>query len=169
MLIRSFLLLLMIIGSNNAFSEESIPETIAYEAVDQNADNLKQNTPPPRKYRAKVNQQEMEDSVDQDYPDSAIENTSSFKKAFYKTIAILLGGIILVIIGVWFFKRYSGGSLQPGNSMKTIKVLEKRPISPKSMLYLIEVGGQKILISESQFEVRTISELEWLENTKQGL
>lgn len=103
------------------------------------------------------------------YPDHALDNTSTFKKAFYKTLSILFAGIILVFLGIWLFKKLTGSKMYSGNNLRTIKILEKRPISPKSILYLIEVGGQKILISESQFEVRTISELEWLENTKQGL
>jgi flagellar biogenesis protein FliO len=43
------------------------------------------------------------------------------------------------------------------NSGRSIKILERRPLSAKSILYIIEVEGKKILVSESQFEVRTLS------------
>ena len=37
-----------------------------------------------------------------------------------------------------------------------IQVLEKRMLSPKSILYLIEVEGQKVLVAESQHEIRRL-------------
>lgn len=103
------------------------------------------------------------------YPENASDNTSGFKKAFYKTMTILISGLILVFLAIWLFRKFSSSKFHTSNQLKSIKILEKRPISPKSILYLIEIGGQKILISESQLEVRMISELKWLENTRQGL
>jgi len=47
--------------------------------------------------------------------------------------------------------------------MRAIKILEKRALSPKSMLYLIEVGGKPFVISESQLEVRLVQTLDWNE------
>ena len=40
-----------------------------------------------------------------------------------------------------------------------MKVLEKRPLSPKTMLYLIEMNGEEVVIAESQLEVRVLSSL----------
>lgn len=110
-----------------------------------------------------------QDDNSQVYPEKASDNTSTFKHAFYKTMSILLGGLVLVFAAIWLFRRFGKGRFHTANNLRTIKVIEKRPISPKSILYLIEIGGHRILISESQFEVRRISELEWLENTKEGL
>ena len=46
------------------------------------------------------------------------------------------------------------------NNNKSIKILERRTLSPKSALYLIEVNNEKVLISESHVEVRPIQALE---------
>lgn len=37
------------------------------------------------------------------------------------------------------------------------------------MLYLVEVGGKKMLIGESQLELRSLSSLDWIEPEKKGL
>ena len=84
---------------------------------------------------------------------------ASYESVLFKTIFSLLAIVILMILTVWVFKRFSHGRLKQINSLKMIKILEKRPISPKSMLYLLEVGNEKILISESQIEVNKISKL----------
>ena len=50
--------------------------------------------------------------------------------------------------------------LTQANLTKNIKILEKRAISPKSLLYIVEIDGKKILISESNLEVRKIKEID---------
>lgn len=88
--------------------------------------------------------------------------TESYEGAFFKTILVLVGLLILVVLTIWMFKKISNGRFRSFNYLKTIKVIEKRPLSPKSMLYLVEVAGKQILISESQLEVRTLSTLDYL-------
>lgn len=88
--------------------------------------------------------------------------TETYETAFIKTGVALVGLLVLIIITVLMFKKISHGRLRSFNYMKSIKILEKRPLSPKSMLYLIEVGGKQILIAESQLEVRTLTNLDWI-------
>lgn len=95
--------------------------------------------------------------------------THSYEKAFIKMIFILIAILAVVFIIFYLFKRFSSSRMALSNHSRSIKILEKRAISPKSMLYLIEIGGQKILLAESQLEIRNVSNLEWLENNKQGL
>ncbi len=94
------------------------------------------------------------------------KTTESYETAFIKTIVVLVGLLVLVILTVWMFKRISNGRLQTFNYLKSVKILEKRPLSPKSMLYLIEVSGKQVLIAESQLEVRTVATLDWLGSDK---
>ena len=47
--------------------------------------------------------------------------------------------------------------MQVANNTKAIKILEKRVLSPKSILYLVKVENKKVLISESHMEVRAIT------------
>lgn len=94
------------------------------------------------------------------------KTTESYETAFIKTIVVLVGLLVLVILTVWMFKRISNGRLRTFNYLKSVKILEKRPLSPKSMLYLIEVSGKQVLIAESQLEVRTVATLDWLGSDK---
>jgi flagellar protein FliO/FliZ len=94
---------------------------------------------------------------------------TSYETAFLRMLFVLIGLLIVLCLGVFLFKKYASARLQQSNHTRNIKILEKRAISPKSMLYLIEVGGKTMLIGESQLELRQLSSLEWIESEKKGL
>ncbi len=90
--------------------------------------------------------------------------TQSYEMAFTKTIVVLSVLIALLILAVWMVKKVSSGRLRSFNNIKSVKILERRPLSPKSMLYIVEVEGKKILIAESHLSVNQITTLErWVE------
>lgn len=86
--------------------------------------------------------------------------TQSYEMAFTKTIVVLSVLIALLILAVWMVKKVSSGRLRSFNNIKLVKILERRPLSPKSMLYIVEVEGKKILIAESHLSVNQITTLE---------
>lgn len=71
--------------------------------------------------------------------------------------------ILFLFLCVWLLRRVTGSRAGLFSSNKGIKVLERRAISPKSALYLVEVEGKKALISESQLEVKRI--IQWDDST----
>ena len=71
-----------------------------------------------------------------------------FQGAFFKMILAVIAVIVLGFITFWAFRKLTRARIEAANSNKAIKVLEKRILSPKSILYLIEYEGKKILISE---------------------
>ncbi len=74
---------------------------------------------------------------------------------------ITLAAFILLLFGTfWFLKRLINQRLQRGGHEQAIQVLEKRMLSPKTMLYLVEIEHKKILIAESHLEVKKVTELE---------
>ncbi len=77
-----------------------------------------------------------------------------FEPAIFKTVTILLGILILVGLTIWMIRRFSSIRMRGMNQMKQIKILESRPLSQKTMLYLLNVQGTHHLIAESQIEVR---------------
>ncbi len=83
--------------------------------------------------------------------------TESYKVAIFKTFGILVFLLGFIFLTVWALRRLSQGRFRASNHYKSIKVLEKRPLSPKSMLYLVEVYEKKFLIAESQHEVRPLA------------
>lgn len=85
---------------------------------------------------------------------------TEYKPAFFKMLLILIALISLIFLTFWIFKRMMRMRVTQANMTKNIKVLEKRVISPKSMLYLVEIEGKRVLISESNLEVRKIKDLD---------
>lgn len=89
----------------------------------------------------------------------APEALPSYEGAFLKMILTLLVLIVGLIGTVWFLRRMAGGRLGSGSG-RSIRVIEKKPLSPKTMLYLIEVEGKQTVIAESQLEIKRLIDLE---------
>lgn len=85
--------------------------------------------------------------------------TGGYEWAFFKMIFALVVLLLAIFLTVWALKRLTQGRFLQMNSTKEIKVLERRPLSQKSMLYLVEVGGKKILLAESHLEIRRLASL----------
>jgi flagellar biogenesis protein FliO len=98
-----------------------------------------------------------ENSNENTYP---IMAQPEYKPAFFKMLLILIALIALIFITFWLFRKFMKMRLYQTNLTKSIKILEKRTISPKSMLYLIELEGKKVLISESNLEIRKIKDID---------
>ena len=86
----------------------------------------------------------------------------SYEGAFAKMFLTLLVLVVGIVGTIWFLKRLSRGRFGGGSS-RSIVVLDKKALSPKTMLYVVEIEGKQALISESQLEVRRLIELEPLQ------
>ena len=71
-------------------------------------------------------------------------------------ILTLMGLLLLVFCTLWALRKLSHGKVGSFGSQKKIKILEKRPLSPKTVLYLLELDGKQVFIAESQLEVKTL-------------
>lgn len=80
--------------------------------------------------------------------------------AFTKMFLTLAALVILLLVSYWFLRRLMQNRSQRGNVDASIQILEKRMISPKTMLYLIEVDQKKILIAESHLEIKRLESFE---------
>lgn len=84
----------------------------------------------------------------------------SYEGAFLKMFLTLIALVVAVFFTVWALKRLSQGRLSSMNASRSIKILERRPLSPKTILYLVEVAGKRAMIAESQLEVKSILSFE---------
>ncbi|HSX25400.1 MAG TPA: flagellar biosynthetic protein FliO [Chlamydiales bacterium] len=94
-------------------------------------------------------------------PQSSLETLTQippgdYGTAFIKMFLTLIAFIVLLFGSFWFLRRLIQQRLQKGVGEQSIQILEKRMISPKTMLYLIEVENKKVLIAESHLEVKKI-------------
>lgn len=103
--------------------------------------------------------QEPPPSAHQIAPEESLssEVPISYKGAFAKMMLTLLGLIFLIVLSVWFLRRIAQGRFHQMNQGRAIKILERRPLSAKSVLYVVEINEKKVVIAESQLEVRTIT------------
>ena len=62
----------------------------------------------------------------------------------------------LIFATYWFLKKLIQNRLQKGVGDPAMSILEKRMLSSKTMLYLIEVEGKKILCAESHLEIKAL-------------
>lgn len=93
--------------------------------------------------------------LDEEAPPLFMEDSSepgeyNYWQQFFRMMLILgliLGGVLII---AWFLKGYLNKRVMQVNLQNRIKVLERRNLSQKSMLYLIEVGGKQLVISDSQ-------------------
>ena len=76
--------------------------------------------------------------------------------AFFKMILMLLIILVLVVLTIWVIKRWGHGRIGRFKDKQSIHILEKRILSPKTALYLIEIEGAQLLVAESQLEVRPL-------------
>lgn len=84
-------------------------------------------------------------------PDMA---SAEYGAAFVKMFITLIALSLLLWGTVWLLRRIIQKKLQKGSGERAIEILEKKMLSPKTMLYWVEVEGQKVLIAESHLEVR---------------
>ncbi len=73
-----------------------------------------------------------------------------------KMILTLAALAALLFITYWFLRRLIQNRMHRGVGEQTIQILEKRMISQKTMLYLIQVENKKILFAESHLEVKAL-------------
>ena len=92
---------------------------------------------------------------------------TDFHKTFIRMLISLGLIIILVFVTYWAFRKMMRTKQMQGNNNKAIKILERRTLSPKTVLYLVEIKNKKILLSESQLEVRSHKLLEKEESLPQ--
>ena len=86
--------------------------------------------------------------------------TPTYEPTFIKMILTFLGLIALIIGSIWILKRILNAPFRQVSSQKTVKILERKGLSPKSTLYVVELYGKKIVFVESQAEVRKLMEIE---------
>jgi flagellar protein FliO/FliZ len=83
----------------------------------------------------------------------------TYEGAFLKMILTLVGLVALIFITVWLLRKLTQGKMGSFGK-KHINIIERKPLSPKTILYVLEVDGKQILVAESQLEIKTLATLD---------
>jgi len=87
------------------------------------------------------------------------DTDNQFFSAFLNTMIMLAVVLILIFIASRFLKNLVNTKTQQANNASDIKIIEKRTLSPKSTLYLLNIKGKEIVIAESHTGISTIVEV----------
>src|ERR1700722_16543977 len=68
---------------------------------------------------------------------------------FINMLATLGLLISIILIATWILKRLLNTRLQQMNSSSNIKIVERRALSPKTAIYIIEVNNRNLVVAES--------------------
>ena len=83
------------------------------------------------------------------FPDSA---------SFTRMWITIAAALVLLFVTLWLLRRFKTGHFKKiGGSSSTFAIIERKTLSPKTMLYIVEINNKRLLISESQVEVRTLA------------
>lgn len=66
--------------------------------------------------------------------------------------------IVLIFVSVYFLKRLMRSRIHHLNKTTGIKILERRALTSKTSLYLIEVLGKGVVISDSPSGIQVVTE-----------
>ena len=81
---------------------------------------------------------------------------------FYSEIFNMLSSLGLILAGLlllaWFAKRFTQSRLEQINTTSNIKIIERRPISNKTTIYLVEIEGTGITLAEHSHGVTKLAE-----------
>ena len=94
------------------------------------------------------------------------ETLPTYEGAFLKMAITFVAVIVGIIATIWLMRRLAGGKFG-GGSNQSIKILERKALSPKTMLYVIEVDGKQTVIAESQLEIKRLLELDYNRNEQE--
>ena len=86
--------------------------------------------------------------------------TKSYMADFANMAISLAIVIALLFATLWVLKRIMRSRLTYLNDTSAIRVLEKRILNQKAALYLVEVMGKGVLISESTAGIQMLSTVE---------
>ncbi|SCA63763.1 Uncharacterized protein SCG7109_BB_00040 [Chlamydiales bacterium SCGC AG-110-M15] len=83
----------------------------------------------------------------------------NFGEEFSKMILILALIIGLLLFSAWFLKRLMHQRVEQMNQSSEIKILERRIINQKTIIYIMEVSGKRIVVGESPAGLTTLADL----------
>ena len=80
--------------------------------------------------------------------------------AFVKMLLTLAALVLLLCISCWAIRKLLNNRMHKANISASIQVLEKRMLSPKTALYLVEINQKKVLLAESQLEIKKLVDVQ---------
>ena len=107
---------------------------------------------------------QQENTPFQDLPNDSLSSVSKElmpfpdSASFTRMWITIAAALILLFATLWLLRRFKTGHFKKFGNSSTFNIIERRTLSPKTMLYVIEINNKQLLISESQVEVRALNQ-----------
>jgi flagellar biogenesis protein FliO len=98
-------------------------------------------------------------------PTSTEFEPGKFYAEFFKMMTMLGIIIVFLLLLMWFVKRFLNAKITQFNKDSPIQVLERRMISQKTALYIVDIHDQKVLIAESHTGSVSLMKLRDIQNS----
>jgi flagellar biosynthetic protein FliO len=92
----------------------------------------------------------------------------SYEGAFVKMLIVLLVLLFVIFFVIWLMRRLTQHRIGLFNQTRHIKIIERRPLSPKTALYILEIGEKRIVVAESQLEVKALATFEEISSIEES-
>ena len=83
----------------------------------------------------------------------------SFFREFLNMLFYLGLLVSLLLLTAWFLKRLMQSRIRRVNASNSIKVIERRPLTQKTTVYILDIMGKQVAIAESQNGITFLAEI----------
>lgn len=94
-----------------------------------------------------------------DLADMRAATEYSYGTQFLKLVLTLAAFIALILGMAWVYRKFGLRRHLFGNAHALVQILERRALSPKTALFLIEVDGRRLLVGDSPSGVNFVADL----------
>ncbi len=91
-------------------------------------------------------------------PQTINQESDQFYNEFIRMMVILVGIIVCLIIATRLLKRFLNSKIEQMNASSLIKVIERRILTPKTVLYVLEIEDKRLVVAESHNGVTNLGE-----------
>lgn len=156
--IRTALIMGLLISNNSLLIADVAPAANTSEK--KSTDHTSISSPASHTDMSATSSHESEEPVFplEDLIEQPNKGNDKFFSEFLNMLATLGLVIALILIAAWFIKRLLNTRMEQINTSSLIKIIDKRSISPKTGLYLLEIYDKKVLIAETQAGVAKLAE-----------
>ncbi len=99
-----------------------------------------------------------------DIDPSTQANNDRFFSEFMNMLLTLGFIVVLILIVSWLLRKLLNTRIQQANTNSDIKILERRSLSPKATIYLLEIRGKGLAIAETHSGVFNLGEISLTES-----
>lgn len=115
------------------YSEAPLQEATPHAVPDTSSNQAQQSKPPKNYFDIKADEKEGDRFIGE-----------------FMNMLTTLGLIVaIILIATWFLKKMVNSRIQQMNTVSLIKIVERRTLSPKTSLYLVDIHGRGFILSES--------------------